>query len=457
MERSGIDKKSIVIIVISSLLFIMLATSIIFLILFLKGTEKGFYLIKVEEVLIKHDNVKCEGSILGYTGNQTKVVFPDSYSIVDGKVVSGVDYKLTSVAQNAFSKSSIVEVEFGANTQTILQSAFLGCESLKSIKATNLHTIGNFAFTDCKNLTDIEFYSTERISVGKFAFSGCESLKELSFSDYINKVEENAFSGCGFKKIELNKDVVKIADNAFTNCGSLETILLPDNLDVKYGKNLFIGCTNLKKIVTRGNVCVDKLINSYSDGIIFDTIEIYNDEEVIKAGSFNNFAKIKKLILPKTITQIQNESFLNVEVVEELVTPAVYEFEYDFEGIKKIGLLKLTTSSLDSQIRMNFAFMTDIEVENIILDEGVTKVCENAFCGIERIERLILPASLQEIASSAFSGCEIARVEIKSGVLNCLNGFDTQKVGGVYVDENSIAAYKEKYSSFADKFSALIN
>ena len=71
---------------------------------------------------------------------------------------------------------------------------FAGIDNLCTIR-TPL-TIGDRAFKDCKNLEDIAW---EFVFIGESAFEGCESLKSLELDIPYGEtliIEKNAFKGC---------------------------------------------------------------------------------------------------------------------------------------------------------------------------------------------------------------------------------------------------------------------
>ena len=445
------DKKVIAIIVISSLLFIMASLSIVLSILLINKSKAVNHYLTVEDLIIEHDSLYGKGKIVGYTGSETRVVLPASYSIEDGKVVSGSDYKITAIGQKAFSNSGIKYVELSKNTIEIESCAFYENCSLESFKASNLLVVGEFAFSGCKNLSSVEIYSTAKVEVERFAFYNCKALEQIEFCDYVSSIGEYSFSGTALKDVYLSKTITSIGDNAFTNCEQLTSIYLPDSLEVEYGKDLFVGATSLEKIVARGDVNFGRLINSQNENIIFNTIEIYSSEETIKEGCLTNFLQLEKFILPSIVSQIQNGSFDNVKHINTLVTPAVYDLGYDFEGVENVTNFVIISSQISSEVGAYYASFSDIEIENLVISEGVTKLGEYSFSGIEGLKTLKLPSTLKEVDSTAFTGCNIERVEIVSGILDCLNSFSSANVSGYYVKAQCEQSYKEKYEQLVDK------
>lgn len=89
----------------------------------------------------------------------------------------------------------------------------------------SLEIIGNYAFYNCNNLTDLEFPY---------------SLKEIGY---------DSFYGTKIKSLFIPKSVVRIGSSAFSNCDSLEDIAVEGG-DFKYVdiSSSFERCTNLKNL-----------------------------------------------------------------------------------------------------------------------------------------------------------------------------------------------------------------
>lgn len=450
MGKIVLDKKIVAIIVISSLLFVMSSLTVVFSILFIKETKNRFYQLKIEDVVIRHDIEKECGVIERCVSDKTKIILPSTYSVVNGEIVEGNEFSVVGIADNAFNKSLTTHVEIPASITYVGKCAFYECLNLESVKASNLLTVDEFAFYGCKNLSNFEVCSYEKISLSKYALGGCESLKDFGFVNFVSDIGECAFNKTGAESIVLPNSVESIGDEAFSNCGNLKVVYLPNSLECNVGKDLFVG-TTLQKLVARGDLSLKYVINSNDDDLIFNIIEIYENEETIKAGCFSNFKSIERVVLPKAVSQIQNMSFENVGIIKNLITPAVYDISYDFEGLAEVDNLIITPSSISNEVCEYYAANCSTKIKNIIIREGVTSLAENCFSGLESINVLSLPSTLASIDESAFAGCEIKRVEIINGELDCLSGIESEKVQGYYVNNNLLTKYKEKYTDFANK------
>lgn len=96
------------------------------------------------------------------------------------------------------------------------------------------------------------------------------------------------------------------------------------------------------------------------------------------------------------------------------------------EGVAKIGggafsgcenLTHLMLPSSVTEIE-NFAFHNCVNLETIDLPEGVTKIGKRAFSGCENLTHLMLPSSVTEIAGQAFKKCtSLERIDLPKDVI----------------------------------------
>lgn len=144
-------------------------------------------------------------------------------------VTNGVQYKVTSIAANAFKNNTkITSVTIPGNITSIGKNAFYGCANLKNVTmGDNVTTIGANAFYNCKKLTKITIPAKVN-KIGKKAFYGCKSLKSINVQTTLLKsrnVGSKAFAGThtkatvkvpkkklkAYKKLLVSKGISKSA------------------------------------------------------------------------------------------------------------------------------------------------------------------------------------------------------------------------------------------------------
>ncbi len=111
-----------------------------------------------------------------------------------------------------------------------------------------LESIGNYAFTECAEITTLAMPNSIT-TVGNYAFFSCGKLDSVIVGDGVETIGESAFMFCsGLTSIKFGNKVKTIEGNAFSMCGKLSSIEFPKSLET-IGNSAFFNCGNLKKIV----------------------------------------------------------------------------------------------------------------------------------------------------------------------------------------------------------------
>ncbi len=231
---------------------------------------------------------------------------------------NGVNYKVTSIGENAFRNQKRIENVWGNGCINEINSfAFAGCTNLSYVSGLyNTISIGNSAFMNCSKLEKANFldkakkigdnvfrgctslecvYAPKLESMGSYAFAYCYGLTEINLENStIKTIPEYAFAfiGCSKTKTELIvnlpstvqtignyafydaqrlefinlSNVTQIGANAFTYCWKLKTVLTSDNLS-SIGSNAFNCCDALEFFVCKNpNVSIGSGAFGYRQG-----------------------------------------------------------------------------------------------------------------------------------------------------------------------------------------------
>ena len=133
-------------------------------------------------------------------------------------------------------------------SETNANYAFYNCTNLKEIILHNsIRTIGKNAFNGCSNLTSIHILSYTE-SIGEGAFKNCTNLVSVTMaSSGVRRIENYAFSNCKkLTDISLPSSLQRIGEYAFSGCSSLSYIKMPSNLS-RIEAYAFKDCTSLTK------------------------------------------------------------------------------------------------------------------------------------------------------------------------------------------------------------------
>jgi len=307
-----------------------------------------------------------ECAIVSYSGNQTSVVIPSSYS---GKRITNI--------YGAFENcTSLTSITIPAGITNIGNSAFYGCTGLTSIAIPNSVTsIDNGAFYGCSNLTYVSIPDSV-ISIGYVAFSGCTNLV-YNIKDNVKYLGNNINPYIVVMELEsiectnlyLQKTTKIIYNYAFESCTNLINLIIPENVTC-IGYDAFAGCAHLTSMNIPASVIY------LSNGIFktcanLTTINVDDNNQNYKSIDGNLYTKDGSTLIQYAIGK--NESSFTI--------PA---------GVTSIG---------------DYAFYGCTSLTDITIQDSITSIGSFAFYGCKGLASVTIPNSIKFIGGWTFFGC----------------------------------------------------
>lgn len=147
--------------------------------------------------------------------------------------------------------------------------------------------------------------------IGEGAFEGATALESVVIPEGVTTLSSSCFSKCSsLKEVSLPSTLKKIKYQAFYNCISLEEIEIPKGTtELEY--NSFNGCANLR------------------------TVKINNGISMLEDWAFQK-CNVNTLYLPKSVTIISSQSFLDGSVKEVYYAGSPEQWEIINESGRKI-------------------------------------------------------------------------------------------------------------------------
>lgn len=379
-----------------------------------------------------------------------------------------------------FNNNGVIQkVVFGKNLKKIRYGILQNCPNLTEVDFSNankLEEIGERAFYDC-NINNLSIPKCVKV-IGKEAFYNNSNLETLVLEEnsLLEEIGMQAFNNTNIKEFVLPSGIKKIGENTF-NTLDMEEFIIPNSVeeindvafyDCKFKVLSFMDDTKLK-VIPQYAFCgayIDKVIipndvtkigeGAFADAHIKELV--FEDDsmlEEIDDYAFNGNNSIRALNLPNNLKTIGEEAFNQynrisyVKVNSKLLeikdnafsgsTPTIIlnysdktfvigedsygyiavDAQYIFNGDENDHIL------IDSEKGFVYKIVGEEKElltyigndREVVIPNGVTKICNNAFYSNDSIISVIIPDSVTEIGSNAFCDCDIlASVNIGSGV-----------------------------------------
>ena len=115
---------------------------------------------------------------------------------------------------------------------------------------SSLTRLGEYAFGNCNNLTDLSLPGG--VQIGNWAFSNCDGLEKLTIGSGSTVIGEDAFVACtSLKEVTVGSGLTTIGSEAFGMCTSLAALTIPNTITA-IGEKAFVSCTSLSDVYYSG-------------------------------------------------------------------------------------------------------------------------------------------------------------------------------------------------------------
>lgn len=282
------------------------------------------------------------------------------------------------IAQNAFSGKEITSLTIPENITSIKNNAFKNCYKLSSIYfnakncqdneystkdafynvgkdtttditfGTNVEKIPIYMFRYSDYINKVDLSASSKLKeIPSHAFDSCTNLNNVTFSNFIEKIEEYAFSRTNLSSITLPNNLKEIEEYAFLRT-NLSSITIPSNVTA-IGNNAFITCDD---VTYNGNaqnfidligypfpnkasstfnlnatISLKNILNEQDytpiilDGTVIKPITGYSEYDTIDKTAYKGKGGITRVIISSGITTIGEEAFHSCRDLTEIYIP----------------------------------------------------------------------------------------------------------------------------------------
>lgn len=315
---------------------------------------------------------------------------------------------------------SLEEVILGKSLEKLGSNVFTASSVKVATIQSDIRDCGTDVFSECENLTHLNFGETVKCIGNKFAF-GCTHLKYVSVKSFLEYIGKNAFYNTIYLE-EINGNIISdkifldgtmlvgdiiipdgiisIAGGAFYGNTQITSITLPSSL-IRIGERCFCGCTSLKKII------IPELV------------------KVLEEGVFSYCTSLETVIFEGEINRILDNVFYGCVSLYQIPNLEIaYIGKNAFNGCENLKNINLLCTDIGEDAFRNTKFLLDMKkvselvivskiiiygketLGDVIIPEGATSIAPFAFAGNLNITSITLPNTLKTIGYSAFYGCK---------------------------------------------------
>ena len=329
-------------------------------------------------------------AMVALTLTNTPVVYKaefEGYSLIRSLRLTNAT---TQIEAGAFANNmSLQEIYLPSTVQVLPAGAFENCANLRAVYNTEYITdIQPRAFYNCYNLGSVEFINVE--SVGDSAFYNCYNMGTIQFAN-VERIGDSAFAECAFlRSLGDISNLREIGSMAFMNTSSLYG---------EYSGLLFLSNVNIGEHAFKGSAVYDLQLSgnvTLGEGAFASSslrsVDL-SQATIINAGKqvFKDNTQLRTLTLPDSMTNIPESFVEGCNYLSDVVLPS---------NVQAIGAYAFYGAAASNY---------SINVDQLILPEGLKSIGTEAFASSKLFYRLVIPKSVESIGKNAFANCSYLR------------------------------------------------
>lgn len=190
----------------------------------------------------------------------------------------------------------------------------------KIIIPEGITSIGNYAFSGCTGLSEINIPSSIT-SIGGCAFQNCtgKAIINCNLQD-VNSSNDSPFNNARFSEVEFGKGVTKVSSMAFYYCTQLTKVTLPDGV-TSIGSSAFYQCSVLS------NINIPNSVTSIDGSAFYGCTSLNNitfPDGLTKIGSyaFYECKNLANITIPDSVTSIEAYAFYGCTRLKDIIIPS---------------------------------------------------------------------------------------------------------------------------------------
>lgn len=381
-----------------------------------------------------------------------KVVLPRGLGCIMGDAFKGcrkleevvIPDGVTCIGRYAFHRCHALErVILPPSVEELGECAFLYCDSMREARLPGVRKMGMAALANGISLERLVISTELDTHCICDVFTGCGRVREISCVS-----PDDVESGAVTETYRI-PNVVEVVAGAFRVSLLVELVVrdILERMMELEGRTLVRFRVNIKHIEVPEGIEVLARSSFYDMRGIVD-IRLPESLRHIESRTFRNCIGLEQVTFGGSDVQIDEDAFRNCTSLKSVRT--CDGAEYVFRGLNDIyrvcaghsGVQERTLRAeeegelvaasavpelvrvIHGQVLGNFRVSGTILLQylgaesRVVVPEGITRIAEEAFAGIETIDRVTLPESLREIGAEAFRGCLVMQTVTLPGGLS---------------------------------------
>ena len=391
--------------------------------------EINNYFITENKLMIRKNENKY--TILSILNNPETVEIPDDiinigqYAFAYKTNIMHITFigsnKFTTIGNYAFSQcTKLQNIELPSSVISIGYCAFEYCDSLKTINIPNVAAIEGYTFQYCIHLTSVIFNQLTIIKAN--AFLSCESLNNIDFgSSKLNCISQYSFANTiSLQSLTFPQTLATIESMSFYN-SSINSIIFADESQLNVLQDsAFYYATNLSTITNLPS-SIQSIGSECFAYTSLTTFTIPQGTKTIGDRCFMNSPHLTIITIPEgsSLETLGNEIGRNCPNLTKIELPLNNpNFAIENEALFNKNLSRLYVFPPASLTKV-FSLPQKVEVismgafygcknlVHVLIPENgsLSTIGQNAFAECTGLQIINLPRTITSINSNAFHGC----------------------------------------------------
>ena len=271
-------------------------------------------------------------------------------------------------------------------------------------------------------------------TIGDWAFANTSFMTAIALPEGVECIGGYAFAKSGIETLKLPSTLVELSPYALSKMGNVTELALPASIKA-LPESVLSDNSKLEKIVLPAGL---ESIGAYafSDSCNISNIELPNGVKLTGIGVFFNWTADQTISFASRSDMLGSSDNWNVECNakfefrDDIVLEGYTYAHIDAEHLRLVdipdstGIITIKAEVHDPAVGKELPvteigdgiFKDNKNITEVTIEEGFTKIGSNLFRN-SSIEKITLPATLEEISDSAFAWCEsLKSVEIPANV-----------------------------------------